>query len=237
MCKKCHSQPEPTTGHAHVGGICSCTTDQGPTPLKKLPTIRAKTFGVPLKHAVYKTVMQGAYITGRGRKTEEHALLYKGDIQNLPEDAVVLIRINSACSTGDIFHDTSCDCNWQFEESLRIMDEQDGPGLVLYHFAHEGKAHGYLRKLQSFDGVMYPVPSDDRDFTHAIAILKDLGIKRVRVMTNNPEKQQILRDYGIEIVATVPIVSKDPAVADLYRYKERVWHHKLPTDLDTEKSA
>lgn len=233
MCNKCS---EPKTTHAPVGGICSCSTVSGGRP-RKLPTIRAKTFGVPLKHAVYQTIMQGAYITGRGRKTEEHALLYKGDITNLPKDTVVLIRINSACSTGDIFHDISCDCNWQFEESLRIMEEQDGPAVVLYHFAHEGKAHGYLKKLQSFDGTMYPVPTDDRDFTHAIAILKDLGITRVRVMTNNPEKQQILRDHGIEIVATVPIVSNDPAVADLYRYKQTVWHHTLPTDLDAQQTA
>jgi 3,4-dihydroxy 2-butanone 4-phosphate synthase/GTP cyclohydrolase II len=75
---------------------------------------------------------------------------------------------------------------------------------------------------------MYPVKSDIRDFTHAVAILVDLGITRCRVMTNNPEKQQILRDYGIEIVEVVPVVSDDPAVAKLYDYKAKVWGHKLP---------
>ena len=196
--------------------------------VKALPKIVGKHFGVKLLHKEHKTIVQGAYLTKKNRRVEEHALLYKGDIANLPKDAVPLIRINSACSTGDIFHDESCDCNWQFEEALRILDKQDGPGLVLYHFSHEGKGHGYFEKLKAYDGVMYPVKSDIRDFTHAVAILADLGITRCRVMTNNPEKQQILKDYGIEIVEVVPVVSNDPAVAELYDYKARVWGHKLP---------
>lgn len=195
---------------------------------KQLPAIANKHFGVPLLHREFKTILQGAYVTVKSRRVEEHALLYKGDISNLPKDAVPLIRINSACSTGDIFHDQSCDCNWQFEEALRILEKQDGPGVVLYHFSHEGKGHGYYEKLKAYDGKMYPVRSDIRDFTHAVAILLDLGITRCRVMTNNPEKQQILRDYGIEIVEVVPVVSDDPAVAHLYDYKAKVWGHKLP---------
>jgi GTP cyclohydrolase II len=196
--------------------------------MKNLPAIVGKHFGVPLLHSQFKTILQGAYVTAKSRRVEEHALLYKGDIANLPKDAVPLIRINSACSTGDIFHDLSCDCNWQFEEALRILEKQDGPGIVLYHFSHEGKGHGYYEKLKAYDGTMYPVHSDIRDFTHAVAILLDLGITRCRVMTNNPEKQQILKDYGIEIVEVVPVVSDDPAVAHLYDYKAKVWGHKLP---------
>ncbi len=171
--------------------------------------------------------MQGAYVTRKGRTSEEHALLYKGDIEHLPADAVVLIRINSACFTGDILHDQSCDCNWQLEEALRIIDQQEGPAVVLYHFAHEGKGFGYFQKLKHFDGKMYPVPGDIRNFAHAVAILRDLGITRVRVMTNNPDKQKILTDNGIEIVEVVPIVSRDPAMAVLYKYKASVWGHNL----------
>ena len=232
MCQKCKSNHhvKGTTRKQRV--LKETIGPPASTRTPKLPQIKSKVFGVPLRHATYKTIMQGAYITSLNRRVEEHALLYKGDISNLPKDAIPLIRINSACSTGDIFHDTSCDCNWQLEEALRILDQQDGPGVVLYHFAHEGKGHGYLKKLQSFDGTMYPVPSDVRDFTHAVAILRDLGITRVRVMTNNPEKQQILRDYGIEIVETVAVVSADPQVAELYRYKHDVWGHALPTNLD-----
>lgn len=197
-----------------------------PTRSKKAAVIVNKTFGVPLIRHEYNGLMQGAYITRKGRHSEEHALIYKGDIANLPEDAVVTVRFNSACYTGDIFHDESCDCTWQLEESFRIIDQQDGFGLVLYHFAHEGKGFGYFKKLTAFDGKMYPVPGDIRDFSHAIAILQDLGIKRVRVMTNNPEKQKAIRDAGIEIVDVVNVVSRDPKDAHLYEYKRRVWGHE-----------
>lgn len=198
-----------------------------------LPLVSGKTFDVPLVHATYKNLTQAAYRTQQGGKTEEHALIYKGDIKNLPADAVVLLRINSACFTGDIFHDASCDCNWQMEEAFRLIDQGDGPGILLYHFAHEGKGFGYFDKLVSFDGQMYPVPDDIRDFLHAVAILLDLGITRVRLMTNNPEKQKILTDHGIEIVEVVSVVSQDPAVRHLYDYKAKVWKHALPTLSDS----
>lgn len=230
MCKRCKNSEHVPTRKTRKNRALEdpVVLKHKPGDIEELPIIVGKTFGVPLLHKKYKTILQGAYITAKHLKVEEHALLYKGDIANLPADAIPLIRINSACSTGDIFHDESCDCNWQFEESLRLLDEQDGPGVVLYHFGHEGKGHGYFAKLKAYDGTMYPVHSDIRDFTHAVAILRDLGITRVRVMTNNPEKQQILRDFGIEIVETVSIVSTDPNVAHLYQYKRDVWGHALP---------
>lgn len=196
--------------------------------LRALPKIADKVFGVPLMNPQYPSLIQGAYKTKLGREMEEHALIYKGDIANLPDDAVVLMRINSACYTGDILHDSSCDCNWQLEQAFRLIEESDGPGLVIYHFNHEGKGHGYLEKLKAFDGEMYPVNGDIRDFRHAIAILLDLGIRRVRVMTNNPEKQEILRDYGIELVEAVPIAQFNPLLANFYEYKRRVFGHSLP---------
>jgi GTP cyclohydrolase II len=243
MCNKCHDvnhiAKRKTRGRTKSTNKSTKSKAKVAAPtiedkLKTLPTIVGKHFGVPLLHKAYRTIIQGAYVTAKSRRIEEHALLYKGDIANLPKDAVPLLRINSACSTGDIFHDESCDCNWQFEEALRILEKQDGPGVVLYHFSHEGKGHGYYEKLKAYDGKMYPVKSDIRDFTHAVAILVDLGITRCRVMTNNPEKQQILKDYGIEIVEVVPVVSDDPAVAELYDYKARVWGHDLPQISEVE---
>lgn len=196
---------------------------------RTLPTVVDRVFGVPLINARYKHLMQGAFITRKGRRREEHALIYKGDIQNITPDTVVTIRINSACFTGDIFGDELCDCNYQMWAALDIIDNHDGPGILLYHFSHEGKAHGYFSKLKAFDGEMYPVDGDLRDFTHSVAVLKDLGITKVRVMTNNPEKQQMLRDHGIEIVEIVPVVCDDPRHAKFYDYKAREWGHALPT--------
>jgi GTP cyclohydrolase II len=195
-----------------------------------LPRVIRRVYGAPLKRDDLPGLFQAGYITRTGFKPyEEHALIYKGDIQNLDPNQEVLIRINSACFTGDIFHDASCDCNEQMEISFQMLVANEGPGIVLYHFGHEGKAHGYVEKLESYDGQMYPVKGDRRDFRSAISILRDLGITRVKVMTNNPEKVKILGEYGIQVTGIVPVVSKDPSLADFYDYKARTFNHALPT--------
>lgn len=195
-----------------------------------LPSVTGKVFGVPLRRSDVEGLLQAAFLTRAIFKgTEEHAVIYKGDIEHLLPGQEVLIRINSACYTGDIFHDQSCDCNEQLEVSLKMLAAHDGPGLVIYHIAHEGKAHGYFEKLKAYDGEMYPVKGDLRDFRTSVAILLALGIGRVRVMTNNPEKVNILREYGLEITGIVPIVSSDPNLCRFYDYKARVWGHALPT--------
>lgn len=201
-----------------------------------LPKVRGKVFGVPLKRNDIDGLMQGAVLTQKWPlgSTEQHALIYKGDIERLVPGQEVLIRINSACYTGDIFHDQSCDCNEQLEVALKMLTTFDGPGLVLYHIEHEGKAHGYFEKLKSFDGEMYPVKGDRRDFRTAVSILMDLGIRRVRVMTNNPEKVGILREYGLEVTGIVPIVSEDPNLRRFFDYKARVWNHALPRLAEEE---
>lgn len=194
-----------------------------------LPRVCDRVFAVPLKRPDLEGLMQAAFITKAGfSPKEEHALIYKGDIDNLVSGSEVLLRINSACFTGDVFHDQSCDCNEQFEISLKMMVEHQGPALVIYHFAHEGKAHGYFKKLKAFDGQMYPVKGDHRDFRTSVAILRNLNISRVKVMTNNPEKVKILQEYGIEVTGIVPIVVNDPNLSTLYDYKARVFGHWLP---------
>lgn len=223
MCTNCESKnrtipgnPKPSRAGRHKGG---------------LPKVVERVLAVPLVRDDVKGLMQAAFITRSGRNLyEQHAVIYKGDVETITAETVVTLRINSACYTGDIFHDQLCDCNWQMEEAFRIIAAHDGVGMLLYHFAHEGKGFGYFRKLKSFDEKtkMYPVPGDIRDFLHAVAILKDLGIKKVRLITNNPEKQKVLRDHGIEILETVPVVSKDQRHREFYDYKRSVWGHALP---------
>lgn len=231
MCKQHTLTVKPAVTAANDKGIFGWLRRSWKT--YNLPKITGRVFGVPLVRQDLNNITQACFKTRQGNNAEEqHAILYKGDIQNLTPDAIPLIRINSACFTGDIFHDALCDCNWQLEEALRMLDAHDGVGLVIYHFAHEGKAHGYFEKLQSFDGSMYPVKGDLRDFRTAVAILKDLGIKRVRSMTNNPEKVAILGEYGIEVVECVGVVSQDPAMAEFYDYKAKKFGHALPTKED-----
>lgn len=174
--------------------------------------------------------MQGCFKTqSNGQEhVEEHGILYKGDLSQVNEKTDLLVRLNSACFTGDIMGDRSCDCTWQLFEALRMIEESPDVGLVLYHFSHEGKGHGYFEKLKAFDGQMYPVDGDIRDFLPAVAILLHLNIHRVRLITNNPEKAQVLRQNDIKVVETVPIVSQDKRMADLYDYKATKFGHTLP---------
>ncbi|CAF4114686.1 unnamed protein product [Adineta steineri] len=183
--------------------------------------------------------MQGCFKTQKNGDThvEEHAILYKGDLSQLNEETDVLIRLNSACFTGDIFGDRSCDCTWQLFEALRMIEKSPGVGLIIYHLEHEGKAHGYFEKLKAFDGTMYPVDGDRRDFLPAVAILHHLKIHRVRVITNNPAKTAILTENEINVVATVPIVSQDTGMVDFYHYKATVFGHALPRKDISNSSA
>lgn len=211
----------------------------------RLPNVVDKVFGVPLKNREFPTIVQGAYKTRKGHRVLEHALLYTGGLGSLPNqrlinelrpDDEVLVRVNSGCFTGDIFHDESCDCNWQMWEALRMMERWDGPGLLIYHFGDEGKAHGYLEKLRAYDPKtgMYPVRGDKRDFTHAIAILKDLGITRVRLMTNNPHKRAALGHFGIRVTGTEHVLSQDPSLRKFLHFKAEALGHEIPFTSDGE---
>ena len=204
-----------------------------------LPKIIEEIFEVPLIHPDFKNIKQGCIKTQKHgcKHIEEHALLYKGDISQLNEKTDVLIRLNSACFTGDIFGDRSCDCNWQLFEALRLIDNSSGTGLVIYHFEHEGKAHGYFEKLKSFDGKMYPVDGDLRNFLPAVAILLHLNIHRVRLITNNPEKQNVLVKNNIEVVEIVPVVSQDQSMLDFYDYKATTFGHALPRKTISEHQS
>ena len=113
-----------------------------------------------------------------------------------------------------------------------MVEAWNGPGLVLYHFGHEGKAHGYLDKLRAYDPQTgtYPVNGDKRDFTSAIAILKDLGITHIRLMTNNPHKREALQMHGFVITGTEHVISKAEHLQPFLNWKAREFGHEIGTN-------
>lgn len=144
----------------------------------------------------------------------ENVALVKGDI---PKDEPVLVRIHSACLTGDIFHSKRCDCGPQLERALEII-EDNGSGVILY-MDQEGRGIGLLNKLrayelqeQGFDTVeaneMLGFPAELRNYAISAQILKDLSIQKVKLLTNNPKKIEALTDYGIEVVERLPLEMK-----------------------------
>src|ERR1700757_584324 len=149
--------------------------------------------------------------------------------------AVPLVRIHSQCFTGEMLGSLRCDCRDQLEMAMQAIAEE-GRGLLIYEY-QEGRGIGLSAKLQAYalqDAGLDTVEAnqalgfvaDCRDFSLPAAILHDLGIKRIRLLTNNPRKITALADTGIEVVARVPCeVAPTPySLAYLQTKKEKMGH-------------
>lgn len=146
---------------------------------------------------------------------EEHVALVKGKVE---ETRIVLTRVHSECLTGDALGSRRCDCGEQYDAAMRKI-AKEGQGVLLY-MRQEGRGIGLINKLKAYElqdkgydtvdaNVMLGFLPDMRKYDVAAAILKDLGVNKVKLMTNNPEKIEALSHYGIEIVDRVPIQIKE----------------------------
>ncbi len=142
---------------------------------------------------------------------EIHLALIKGSWKR---DEPVLVRVHSSCVTGDIFGSCRCDCGSQLQNAMRIV-ENEGKGVILY-MKQEGRGIGLLNKLRAYKlqeegmdtveaNIQLGFDMDSRDYGIGAQILHDLGISKLRLMTNNPKKRVGLMGYGLEIVENVPI--------------------------------
>ena len=151
--------------------------------------------------------------------------------------ADVLVRLHSSCMTGDIFGSLRCDCGPQLELAFQKVAKA-GKGIILY-MDQEGRGIGIYNKInayrlqeQGYDTVDANLHlgfgADERDFTHAAAMLYWLGPKSIALMTNNPDKAKTLRDYGITVSSIVPLKIKPNEFNKRYlQTKKTKFHHKL----------
>ena len=141
----------------------------------------------------------------------EHIAIIKGDVNT---DEPVLVRVHSSCATGDIFGSMRCDCGEQLHQALRMI-EREGRGAVVY-LSQEGRGIGLMDKIKAYklqeegmDTVEANLhlghKADERDYGVGAQILHTLGIRKMRLMTNNPVKRVGLEGYGLEVVENVPI--------------------------------
>ncbi len=142
---------------------------------------------------------------------KEHVALVKGDIN---PDEPVLVRVHSECLTGDVFHSARCDCGDQLHRAMEMIEE-DGKGVIVY-MRQEGRGIGLINKIKAYHlqengrdtveaNVELGFAPDLRDYGLGAQILVALGVRKMRMMTNNPKKIIGLEGYGLEVVDRVPI--------------------------------
>ncbi|HEV3306582.1 MAG TPA: GTP cyclohydrolase II [Candidatus Sulfotelmatobacter sp.] len=167
----------------------------------------------------------------RSQRVEEAVALVMGDIQSTPP----LVRIHSQCLTGDVFHSLRCDCRQQLEMALAMIRDL-GAGILIYE-QQEGRGIGLMAKLQAYElqdsgldtveaNERLGFKADQRDFALPGQMLKALGVSRVRLLSNNPEKVEALERAGIEVVERVPceVTASPHAEEYLKTKKEKLGH-------------
>ena len=188
---------------------------------------------LPTEHGEFRIV------AFRAADGHEHVALVAGDV----DAAVPLVRVHSECLTGDILGSLKCDCGPQLaaaQEAIASEAAIGGAGIVVYLRGHEGRGIGLANKIRAYElqdqgldtvdaNVRQGLPIDAREYDVAAAILADLGVVSVRLMTNNPRKVDGLARHGIEVVDVVALVAAPTTESAGYLRTKRVrLGHLLP---------
>ena len=217
-----------------------CEAD--PKAVVEIPESSRVTFevetNVPTEHGMFRV---RAY---RDRSTgADHVAFISGQPQN-----GTLVRVHSECLTGEAFGSLKCECGPQLQAALDTVEREGG--VVIYLRGHEGRGIGLINKLRAYKlqeegfdtldaNIALGLPADARDYGAAFAILKDLGVSSVRLLSNNPEKARQLRERGVTVTELVPLVVGVGEFNEGYLETKRdKMGHALPTDeiLDTKVS-
>jgi 3,4-dihydroxy 2-butanone 4-phosphate synthase / GTP cyclohydrolase II len=199
-----------------------CPSDRPPTSVEKVAVAKLPTKWGDFMIAGYRSLTSD----------EEFVVLYKGE---MVPDVPTLVRIHSQCLTGDVFDSIKCDCGPQLHKTMEMI-ETAGRGAIVYQ-QQEGRGIGILNKIRAYalqdDGAdtveaneKLGFAIDARDYQQCAEILFDLGLCKVRVISNNPDKLKALEEAGLRIVERIPIEieTEQPAAHYLRTKKEKLGH-------------
>jgi 3,4-dihydroxy 2-butanone 4-phosphate synthase/GTP cyclohydrolase II len=219
-------------------------TEPTPRPVAEPPVERVAEARLPTAQGIFRAI---GY---RGTGGEEHLALVYGDVGDFGDGPPPLVRVHSECLTGDVFGSLRCDCGPQLQAALATVAAA-GRGAVLYLRGHEGRGIGLLHKLRAYRlqdagadtvdaNLELGLPADSRDYGIGAAILADLGVRSVRLLTNNPAKQAGLEAYGLTVRERVPMPAQATTenLAYLTTKRDRMGHD-LPglPELDPVQGA
>ena len=182
-------------------------TDPLPTsaPARRRVSLRAES-NVPTTHGVFRFLAYKDRVTGT-----DHIAVVSGELGT----EAPLVRVHSECLTGEAFGSLKCECGPQLDAALDRIDK-DG-GIVIYMRGHEGRGIGLINQLRAYNlqergldtvdaNLALGLPADARDYAAAAGILADLGVEQVRLLTNNTDKVNQLRGFGLDVVEQVPLL-------------------------------
>jgi 3,4-dihydroxy 2-butanone 4-phosphate synthase/GTP cyclohydrolase II len=190
---------------------------------------RVASAALPTDHGNFRV---SAFESGLDKET--HVALVKGDIG---DGENVLVRVHSRCLTGDVFHSSRCDCGAQLDAAMTRI-EQEGRGILLY-LNQEGRGIGFANKIRAYElqeqgldtveaNERLGFKADQRDYGIGVQILKDLGVRTMRLLSNNPRKLVGLEGYGLSVVEWLPLeIAPGEHSARYLRTKRDKLGHKL----------
>jgi len=166
---------------------------------------------IPTAHGDFNCIAFESVVT-----KQHHMAMVKGDLSSGPAP---LVRMHSECLTGDVFGSLRCDCGDQLDKALQMIGDE-GRGVVVYMRHHEGRGIGIVNKLRAYRlqeeegmdtveaNLHLGFPPDPRDYGIGAQILVDLGLRRIRLLTNNPSKRAGIQGFGLEVIDRVPLVTR-----------------------------